>query len=241
MHSKSTARFAAARDHFLYDGSESSFAQLYVYNSSYAAQGRSERNENLNSPRSQRSFLLCFLIVTPFLCIYRHAYEILSRYTNTNTDRYLSNNTNDHNESSSRYIIISPSMRMKFIGGSNRCTRNLLTMEEAAAVVPSDYSNRGFRDIILTLRRDRNDSIRQGSTLKESVKHMLYTCLPTTSFLFPHRAYGRVLRPVTPSFYQWPRSLRMELCRVESIVTIKSVTPSSYLVNSVQISQLLKI
>jgi hypothetical protein len=138
---------------------ESSYVQLYIYDPSYAVQRRPERNENLNSEIIiELSTMLSHC--NPFSRIYRHAHEILSRYENTNTDGDLSSNTN---ESNSPYIIISPSMRMRLIEGSDRRTHNLPTMEEVAAVIPIEYSDRSFRDIIPILRTgDRNDSIRQG-------------------------------------------------------------------------------
>ncbi|CEG69352.1 hypothetical protein RMATCC62417_05439 [Rhizopus microsporus] len=52
---------------------------------------------------------------------------------------------------------------MRLIEGSDRRTTNLPTTEEVAAAIPIEYSDRGFRGIILALRkRDRNDNIRQG-------------------------------------------------------------------------------
>ena len=66
----------------------------------------------------------------PFSRIYLHAHEILSRNEDRSTDGDLSNNINDHNESNnSPYIVISPSMRMRLIEGSDRRTQNLLTTE----------------------------------------------------------------------------------------------------------------
>ncbi|ORE12301.1 hypothetical protein BCV71DRAFT_240250, partial [Rhizopus microsporus] len=139
-----------------YEDSEPSYAQLYIYDPSFAAQRRSERNENLNLEIiTELSTMLSHC--NHFSCIYRHAHEILSRNENTNTGGGLSNNTNDNNESNNLpYIIISPSMRMRLIEGSDICTTNLPTMEEVAAVIPTEYSDRSFRDIVLTLRSYSN-------------------------------------------------------------------------------------
>ncbi|CEI95391.1 hypothetical protein RMCBS344292_09580 [Rhizopus microsporus] len=164
-------------------------------NPSFAAQRRSERNENLNSEiTTEISTMLSHC--NPFSRIYRHTHEILSRNENTNTDGDLSNNISDNNESNnSPYIIISPSMRMRLIEGSNRRIINLPTTEEAAAVIPIEYSDRSFRDIILTLRRrDRNNNIRQGYGFDQYFQrireaHAAY--MPTHYvLLFPHRTYG---------------------------------------------------
>ena len=112
-----------------YDGSEPSYAQFYIYDPSYTAQRRSERNENLNSEIiTELSTMLSHC--NPFSRIYLHAHEILSRNEDRSTDGDLSNNINDHNESNnSPYIVISPSMRMRLIEGSDRRTQNLLTTE----------------------------------------------------------------------------------------------------------------
>ena len=128
-----------------------------------------------------------------FSCIYRHAHEILSRNENTNTGGDLSNNTNDNNESNNLpYIIISPSMRMRLIEGSDRCTTNLPTMEEVAAVIPTEYSDRSFRDIVLTLRSYSN--LRQSTGFDQhfrriSHRHAAYMPIHHV-LLFPHGAYG---------------------------------------------------
>ncbi|CEI87136.1 hypothetical protein RMCBS344292_01556 [Rhizopus microsporus] len=178
-----------------YDGSEPSYAQLYIYDPSYAAQRRSERNENLHSKIiTELSTMLSHC--NPFSRIYRHAYEILSRNEDRSMDGDLSNNANGHNESNnSPYIIISPSMRMRLIEGSDRRTRNLPTTEEVAAVIPIEYSDRSFRDIILTLRRrDRNDNIRQGYDFDQHFQRISQThaaYMPTHyALLFSHGTYG---------------------------------------------------
>ncbi|CEI93607.1 Putative Transcriptional factor B3 [Rhizopus microsporus] len=132
----------------------------------------------------------------PFSRIYLHAHEILSRNEDRSTDGDLSNNINDHNESNnSPYIIISPSMRMRLIEGSDRRTQNLLTTEEIAAVIPIEYSDRNFRDTILTLRRrDRNDNIRQGYDFDKHIQRISQTHAAYMSthyvLLFLHGTYG---------------------------------------------------
>jgi hypothetical protein len=144
------------------ESSEPSYAQLYIFDPSYAAERRQARNNNLDS-EIIRELSTMLAQCNPFSHIYHHAHEILSRNENTNMDGDLSKNTNDYSESNSPYIIISPSMRTRLIEESDRRTHNLPTMEEVATVIPIEYSDRSFRDIILTLRTgDRNDSIRQG-------------------------------------------------------------------------------
>ncbi|PHZ11008.1 uncharacterized protein RHIMIDRAFT_293200 [Rhizopus microsporus ATCC 52813] len=50
-------------------------------------------------------------------------------------------------------------MRMGLIEGSDRRTHNLPTTEEVAVVIPIEYSDRSFRDIILTLRRRDQETL----------------------------------------------------------------------------------
>ncbi|CEI89141.1 hypothetical protein G6F70_002797 [Rhizopus microsporus] len=86
-----------------------------------------------------------------FASVYRHAHEILSNYE--------SDSNNDQTETNVPYIVISPSMRMRLIEGDDRRIQNLPTIEEVAVVILIEYSDRSFRDIVLTLRG--NNSLRQ--------------------------------------------------------------------------------
>lgn len=49
-------------------------------------------------------------------------------------------------------------MRMRLIEGGDRRTQNLPTTEEVAAIIPTEYSDRSFRDIVLTLRSAANNT-----------------------------------------------------------------------------------
>ncbi|CEJ05039.1 hypothetical protein RMCBS344292_18987 [Rhizopus microsporus] len=85
-----------------------------------------------------------------------------------------------------------PSMRMRLIEGGDRRIQNLPTMEEVTAVIPIEYSDRSFRDIVLTLRS--NNSLRQNIGFEQhfqciSQMHAAYVC--TDGVLsFPHGARG---------------------------------------------------
>ncbi|PHZ14394.1 uncharacterized protein RHIMIDRAFT_278936 [Rhizopus microsporus ATCC 52813] len=67
-------------------------------------------------------------------------------------------------------------------------------MEEVAAVIPTEYSDRNFRDILLTLRRNRYDIIRQGYDFDQHFQRISRThaaYMPTHYvLLFPHGTYG---------------------------------------------------
>ncbi|ORE11871.1 hypothetical protein BCV72DRAFT_318045 [Rhizopus microsporus var. microsporus] len=142
------------------EGSEPSYTQLYIFDPCYAAERRQARSSNLD-PEIVRELSVMLAQCNPFARIYRHAHEILNNYENSNSV----SDGNDQREVSAPYIIISPSMRMCLIEGSDRRTHNLPTMEEIAAVIPIKYSDRSFRDIVLTLRS--NSSLRQSTGFEQ--------------------------------------------------------------------------
>ncbi|CEI99039.1 hypothetical protein RMCBS344292_13133 [Rhizopus microsporus] len=96
--------------------------------------------ENLSTVLSQ---------CNPFARIYRLAYEILSSHESSSINNENRGNNNGSAESGSPYIIINSSMRMHLIEGGDRRIYNLPTMEEVAAVIPIEHSNRSCRDIVL--------------------------------------------------------------------------------------------
>ena len=121
----------------------------------------------------------------PFASVYRHAHEILGSHEN--------DSNNDQTETNAPYIVISPSMGMRLIEGGDRRFQNLPTMEEVAAVIPIEYSDRSFRDIVLTLRG--NDSLRQNIGFEQhfqciSQTHAAYVCTNCV-LMFHYRTYGR--------------------------------------------------
>ena len=61
------------------EGRAPSYAQLHIYDPSYDAQRRSERNENLDNEIIENPSTLLSRC-NPFARIYRHAYEILSNH-----------------------------------------------------------------------------------------------------------------------------------------------------------------
>ncbi|ORE12654.1 hypothetical protein BCV71DRAFT_190687, partial [Rhizopus microsporus] len=143
-------------------GSEHSYAQLYIFDPSYAAEIRQARNSNLD-PKiiMELSAMLAY--------------------------------NNDQTETIAPHIVISPSMRMHLIKGSDRHTYNLLIMEEIATVIPIEYSDKGYCDIVLTLRG--NNSLCQNIGFEQrfqriSQTHAAYVC---TNFvlIFHHGTYGR--------------------------------------------------
>ncbi|CEI86199.1 hypothetical protein G6F70_007675 [Rhizopus microsporus] len=98
-----------------------------------------------------------------FTRIYRHEYELLSNHESSSINSEDRANNNSSAESGSPYIFIGSSVRMHLIEENDKRIHSLPTMEEVAAVIPIEYSDRNFRDIVLTLRSSsRNDILRQG-------------------------------------------------------------------------------
>ncbi|CEG70247.1 hypothetical protein RMATCC62417_06179 [Rhizopus microsporus] len=96
------------------EGNTPSYAQLYVYDPSYAAQSRSERNENTDH-EIIRNLSAILAQRNPFVRNYRHTYEILNNHKSSSTNSEDRANNNGSAESRSSYI--SPSMRMRLIEG----------------------------------------------------------------------------------------------------------------------------
>ncbi|PHZ15415.1 uncharacterized protein RHIMIDRAFT_223722 [Rhizopus microsporus ATCC 52813] len=150
----------------LVEGSEPSYAQLYIFDPCYAAERRQAQNNNLD-PEIVRELSVMLAQCNPFARIYRHAHEILSNHESSNTV----SDGNDQREVNAPYISISPSMRMRLIEGSDRRTHNFPTMEGIAAVIPIEYSDRSFRDIVLTLRS--NSSLRQNTGSEQHFQNII--------------------------------------------------------------------
>ncbi|PHZ17872.1 uncharacterized protein RHIMIDRAFT_195217, partial [Rhizopus microsporus ATCC 52813] len=117
------------------EGNAPSYAQLYIYDFSYVAQRRSERNKNLENENIE-NFSIPLSQCNLFARIYRHVYEILSNHESSSINSEDKANNNGSTESGSPYIIIGSLMRIRLIEGDDRRTYNLPTMEEAAAAIP---------------------------------------------------------------------------------------------------------
>ncbi|ORE22587.1 hypothetical protein BCV71DRAFT_247426 [Rhizopus microsporus] len=169
------------------EGSEPSYAQLYIFDLFYAFGRRQARNSNLD-PEIIKELSAMLAQCNPFVRVYRHPHDILSNHESRSTVSY----GNDQREDSAPYIIISSSMRMRLIEGSDRRTHNLPTMEEIAAAIPIEYSDRGFRDIVLTLRS--NSNLRQNTGFEQhfqriSQTHAAYV-YTNCVLIFHHGTYG---------------------------------------------------
>lgn len=109
----------------------------------------------------------------PFASIYCHTYEILRSNESSNTNSEDRSNSDGSAESGSSYITVGLSIRIRLTERGDRRTYSLPTMEEFATVTPIEYSERSFRDIVLTL----------------SQTHAAYK-LTHYTLLFPHRTHS---------------------------------------------------
>ncbi|ORE01043.1 hypothetical protein BCV72DRAFT_218036, partial [Rhizopus microsporus var. microsporus] len=108
-------------------GSEPSYAQLYIFDPCYAAERRQVRHSNLD-PEIIRDISVMLALCNPFARVYRHAHEILSSHESDS-------NNNDQTETNAPYIVISLSMRMRLIEGSDRRIQNLLRLSLLSIVI----------------------------------------------------------------------------------------------------------
>ncbi|CEG66273.1 hypothetical protein RMATCC62417_02883 [Rhizopus microsporus] len=102
------------------EGIAPSYAQLYIYDLSYDAQGRSERKENLDNEIT-KNFSTVLAQYSPFASIYRHAYEMLNNHESFSINSDDRANNSESTESGPPYII-SPSMRMRLVERIGRHT-----------------------------------------------------------------------------------------------------------------------
>ncbi|CEG67144.1 hypothetical protein RMATCC62417_03612 [Rhizopus microsporus] len=154
-------------------GNTSLYVQLYIYDPSYAPQRRSERNENLGNGNIE-SLSIVLAQCNLFARIYCHAYKILSNHESFSINSEKRSSNNGSTESGSPYIIISSSMRMHLIEGGDRRAQDLPTMEKVVAVIQIEYNDRGFRNIILTLR---SNTIKESITTTVKINGMSLSCM----------------------------------------------------------------
>ena len=164
-------------------GNAPKYSQLYIYDPEYAAACRSAHTSNQNLDEEIIANL-SDMIANPEICnnpfvqIYKHAHEILS-------EEEQHHQTGTSNET---YIRLSPQMKMELVVGQDRRTQNLPTVNEIAAVIPNEYSDRSFRDILITYRNNSSNSA-NGLYKRINETHAAYMPLHYV-LLFPRGEYG---------------------------------------------------
>ncbi|KAH0603160.1 uncharacterized protein H6S33_008164 [Morchella sextelata] len=113
-----------------------SFAQLYFYDPEYAAGVRHEAHPNLDLTILQR-LTIELHDVNPFIAIYKTARERLM-----DAERL---------QGPAR-ILLSPQLQLIMESGADKRRHNLPTSNEIVVIIPDEYGQAGFRDIVLANR-----------------------------------------------------------------------------------------
>ncbi|CAO0796173.1 unnamed protein product [Mucor circinelloides] len=163
-------------------GNAPKYNQLYIYDPEYAATCRSARTSNQNLEEEIIADLSDMIANAdicnnPFVQIYKHAHGVLSE-----EEQHQTSTSND------TYIRLSPRMKMELAAGQDRRTYNLPTANEIAAVIPNEYSDRSFRDTLITYRNNSSNSA-NGLYRRINETHAAYMPLHYV-LLFSRGEYG---------------------------------------------------
>ncbi|KAG1070303.1 hypothetical protein G6F42_026146 [Rhizopus arrhizus] len=164
-------------------GNAPMYNQLYIYDPEYTAACRSAHTSNQSLDEEIIADLSDMIANSgicnnnPFVQIYKHEHEILSE-----EEQHQTSTSND------TYIRLSPRMKMELAAGQDRQTYNLPTANEIAAVIPNEYSDRSFRDILITYRNNSSNSA-NGLYRRINETHAAYMPLHYV-LLFSRGEYG---------------------------------------------------
>ena len=112
------------------------YAQLYFYDPSYATDTRLQANTQLDATVLRRLTDMLFDVQNPFITLYQTARERLQAQPGTAPSR----------------IVLNPQLRLILEAGADRRRENLPTSDEVAVIIPDEYSDASFRDIVLAER-----------------------------------------------------------------------------------------
>ncbi|KAK4521041.1 Isochorismatase domain-containing protein [Mucor velutinosus] len=165
-------------------GNAPKYNQLYIYDPEYAAACRSAnpRNQHLDDSIIEALSEMIDDPVrcgNPFVRIYKHAHEILSAEEERQAQDHVSEDA---------YIRLNPQMRLELVVGEDRRTQNLPTVNEIAAIIPNEYADSSFRDILITYRNSTSTNSR-GLFRRINETHAAYMPLHYV-LLFPRGEYG---------------------------------------------------
>ena len=118
------------------EGRVPQYAQLFFYDPVYAAQLRSERNPEL-SDQLIRQLTDMLQEINPYISLYKTAAESLRIAAAADQPAQ---------------VVMTPQMQLVMQIGADRRRENLPTSEEVAVIIPDEYTQAGFRDIVLNLR-----------------------------------------------------------------------------------------
>jgi len=121
------------------------YSQMYLYDPQYASILRSERFATLNSELVQQITGMLY-DCCPRISIYGTATEQLRIEEQAESQRLYS-------------IILNPQMELIVNGDADPRRANLPTVDEVAIIVPEEYGEKGFRDIVLAKRSVNNEGV----------------------------------------------------------------------------------
>ena len=151
----------------------SAFAQLYFYDPAYAAQA-----SYTSHPRLDHNFLQNLTImlheVYPYIAIYKTAKEIAKE----GLDAISSSQ-------SEVKVVLNPQLRLVMETSTDRQRENLPRSDEIAVIIPDEYGEAGFCDIVLAKRNgNQNDNFSIINPNHASYMPLHYV------LLFPHGDLG---------------------------------------------------
>ena len=122
------------------------YAQLYFYDPSYATDVRLRARPDTQLDATILRCLTAMLseVRNPFIALYQTARERLQVQPTTTPSR----------------IILNPQMRLILEAGADRRRENLPTSNEVAVIIPDEYGDASFRDIVLADRCAPNEQPR---------------------------------------------------------------------------------
>ncbi|KAH0614326.1 uncharacterized protein H6S33_006212 [Morchella sextelata] len=162
------------------------FAQLYFYDPLYAAQMMQQGHPTLDIAVLER-LTQEIHTVNPFIPLYKTAKERLEAASSQDGDVR---------------VLLNPQLRLIVESGADKRRHNLPTSNEVAAIIPDEYGEAGFRDIVLAHRNP--DANRQFSIIDPN--HAAYMPLHYV-LLFPNGERG----------WHWGLRLRDELNRRKNL------------------------
>ena len=141
----------------LHDNDSPHYAQLYLYDPTFAVEQRITRNPQLN-PDLLRQLTETLYICNPFINIYKTAAERIQSFATNTTEEIR--------------VVLNPQMKLLLELGADRRRSNLPTIEEVAIIIPDEYNQAGFRDIVLAYRHPENNNTQYHNVSSNSAAYM---------------------------------------------------------------------
>ena len=141
----------------LHDNDSSHYAQLYLYNPTFAVEQHITRNPQLN-PALLRQLTKVLQDYNPFINIYKTAAKQIQSLTTNMTEEIC--------------VILNLQIKLLLEMEADRRRNNLPTVDEVAIIIPDKYNQGGFRDIVLTYRNPEIDTNQYHTISFNSVAYM---------------------------------------------------------------------